>query len=245
MRLETPADGDELVRSVQRSGYAWVVPEAARSVTGMDARDWQHLRDYWSRLPQDPHLKDGGRYRFRRHCSLLHDVAGGVLTPVPHRAHWQPLEYNALHGGMTRWFEPIETGFLREPAFTRSVVAIGELVARARPASRWFVEIHQVRIDTASGIGRPTPEGAHRDGVDFVAVWLAGCEEIRGGESRVFEANGPHGVRFTLGPRSAVVLDDTRVIHETTPILPAASPGMRDTLVVTYRAQGFLEPARP
>ena len=28
----------------------------------------------------------------------------------------------------------------------------------------WFVEAHQFRIDTLHGIGRPTPEGAHRDG---------------------------------------------------------------------------------
>jgi hypothetical protein len=27
------------------------------------------------------------------------------------------------------------------------------------------IEAHQFRIDTAEGIGRPTPEGAHRDGV--------------------------------------------------------------------------------
>lgn len=218
------------------------MPDAARALTGLDATDWQRLRPYWSRLPQDPHLKDGGRYRSRRHASLMHDLATGVLAPVPHRAHWQPLEYNALHGGMTRWFEPIEPAFLREPALTRLVVTVGDLVARVRPAPRWFVELHQVRIDAASGIGRPTPEGAHRDGVDFVAVWLAGCEEIRGGESRVFESNRPQGVRFTLAPSSVLVLDDTRVIHETTPILPAAMPGVRDTLVVTYRAEGFLEP---
>ena len=36
----------------------------------------------------------------------------------------------------------------------------------------WYVEAHQFRIDTTDGIGRPTPEGAHRDGVDFVAVIL-------------------------------------------------------------------------
>ena len=39
-------------------------------------------------------------------------------------------------------------------------------------ACRWFIEAHQFRIDTADGIGRPTPEGAHRDGVDLVAVFL-------------------------------------------------------------------------
>ena len=35
------------------------------------------------------------------------------------------------------------------------------------------------RIDTAGGIGRPTPEGAHRDGVDFVAVVLVNVALVR------------------------------------------------------------------
>ena len=38
-----------------------------------------------------------------------------------------------------------------------------------------------------------------------------------------------------------LLLDDTRVIHETTPIQPqdAALPAERDMLVLTYRAGGF------
>jgi hypothetical protein len=41
-----------------------------------------------------------------------------------------------------------------------------------------------------------------------------------------------------------VLLDDARVIHETTPIQPlkAGEPGWRDTLVLTFRAGGFQGP---
>src|SRR5690606_22761066 len=95
------------------------------------------------------------------------------------------------------------------------------------------------------GIGRPTPEGAHRDGVDFVAILMVGRENIRGGESRVFEAHGPKGLRFTvMEPWSALLIDDARVIHETTPIQPAqGAPGWRDALALTDRADGFLSRA--
>jgi hypothetical protein len=102
------------------------------------------------------------------------------------------------------------------------------------------VEAHQFRIDTTDGIGRPTPEGAHRDGVDFVAVVLVGRQGIKGGETRVFEAEGPNGQRFTLTePWSLLFLDDARVIHESTPIQPLEAGGHRDTLVLTFRARGF------
>ena len=103
-----------------------------------------------------------------------------------------------------------------------------------------FVEAHQFRIDTAGGIGRPTPEGAHRDGVDLVAVALVGRHNVKGGETRVFEASGRRGERFTMTePWSLLLLDDARVIHESTPIQPVGAQGHRDTLVVTLRSGGF------
>lgn len=104
----------------------------------------------------------------------------------------------------------------------------------------WYVEAHQFRIDTTDGIGRPTPEGAHRDGVDFVAVLLLDRQGIKGGETRVFAAAGPDGQRFTLdAPWSLLFLDDERVIHESTPIQPLGDHGHRDTLVLTFRREGF------
>jgi hypothetical protein len=48
------------------------------------------------------------------------------------------------------------------------------------------------------------------------------------------------GQRFTLTePWSLMLLDDQRVIHESTPIQPEAELGWRDTLVLTVRAGGF------
>jgi hypothetical protein len=56
----------------------------------------------------------------------------------------------------------------------------------------------------------------------------------------VFDADGPNGQRFTLAePWSLLLLDDTRVIHESTPIQPLQPGGHRDTLVVTLRAGSF------
>ena len=121
--------------------------------------------------------------------------------------------------------------------------AMGRLASSLRGPQPWFAEAHQFRIDTTDGIGRPTPEGAHRDGVDLVAVALVAREGIKGGETRVFEADGPTGMRFTMqAPWTCLVLDDARVIHESTPIQPVQGEGHRDTLVLTLRAGGFPGP---
>jgi len=160
------------------------------------------------------------------------------------RPHWQPLDYNALHGGLERWFAPVTDASLAEPTMLGLITGLGRLFAQCAGHAVPFVEVHQFRIDTATGIGRPTPEGAHRDGVDFVAVLLINRFDVRGGETRVFQADGPAGIRFTMTePGCALLLDDARVIHETTPLQPAGSAGHRDTLVLTYRRAGFLDPS--
>ena len=76
----------------------------------------------------------------------------------------------------------------------------------------------------------------------MVAVILLARVGVKGGETRVFDAVGPQGIRFTLTePLSCLLLADARVVHETTPIqsADAAVPGWRDTLVVTLRRDGF------
>jgi hypothetical protein len=194
----------------------------------------------WNDLPPDGHLKDGGRYRRRRHSCFV--VEQWQVVQAPHRAHWQPLEYNALHGGMQRWFEPMPQALCDDPLWHRLLTGLGDVVSALHGARAWYVEAHPFRIDTTDGIGRPTPEGAHRDGVDLVAVLMLERHGIKGGESRVFEADGPAGQRFTLTePWSLLLLDDARVIHETTPIQPLVPGelGWRDTLVLTYRRDGF------
>ena len=197
----------------------------------------------WNDLPPDRYLRDGGRYRRRRHGCFI--VDGPAVTAVPHRAHWQPVEYNALHGGIERWFEPLPDALVADPHWQRLLVALAATAGGLRGAATWYVEAHPFRIDTTDGIGRPTPEGAHRDGVDLVAVILVDRVNVKGGETRVFDLRGPQGMRFTLAePWSVLLLDDERVIHETTPIQPvdAARPAHRDTLVLTFRRGAFQGP---
>jgi hypothetical protein len=236
---------------LREHGFALLAPDALAAQAGVTLDALQALDAGWADLPPDEHLKDGGRYRRRRHGSFVQDVAAGQLAAVPHRPHWQPTTYNALHGGMLRWFAPLDAAMAASPAFLAVVRRLGTLFAAAASTradghfdGRWCIEAHPFRIDTTGGVGRPTPEGAHRDGVDFVAVLLIGRHRVLGGETRVFDAHGPHGVRFTLEqPWSALLLDDARVIHESTPIQPdGADGGWRDTLVLTYRAGDFQDP---
>lgn len=233
---------EALQASLRTRGYAVLPPGDVHALCGVSATALAELATSWDDLPPDEYLRDGGRYRSRRHACFT--VADGGVIRVPHRAHYQPVDYNALHGGLQRWFAPVDDAIAAAGAWQALLATLGACLRELRPVPAWYVEAHQFRIDTRDGIGRPTPEGAHRDGVDFVAVFLVGRHAIRGGETRVFQADGPDGQRFTLTePWSLLLLDDTRVIHESTPIQPLAGDegegGHRDTLVLTFRAGGF------
>jgi len=228
----------QLTDALRSEGYALLRPLDVARLAGCTLDQLQALVPSWDRLELDNYLKDGGRYRRRRHSCFVD--SGDALTQTPHRAHWQPVEYNALHGGMHRLFEPVEDATIAQPAWQHLLRALGAVCSKVKGEQPWYVEAHQFRIDTADGIGRPTPEGAHRDGVDFVAVILIGRAGIKGGETRVFEANGPRGQRFTMTePWTMLLLDDAAVIHESTPIQPLEEHGHRDTLVLTWRAGAF------
>ena len=234
---------DQLIERLRTQGYAVLTAADIARWCDVPLPALQAFGPGWDDLPPDRHLRDGGRYRRRRHASFV--IEGERCTLVPHRAHWQPVSYNALHGGMERWFDPMQEAVTQDPAWQRLLAGLGRIASGLRGAQPWYAEAHQFRIDTTDGIGRPTPEGAHRDGVDLVAVFLVARVGIKGGETRVFEADGPAGVRFTLTePWSVLLLDDERVIHESTPIQPLAAEGAhRDTLVVTLRRGGFQDPA--
>ena len=232
----TPAK--ELVQSLRTNGYVVVSAETVAQIAKTSLSELLALNVFWNDLPRDPYLKDGGRYRYRRHAS--YEIKGDALLAVPHRAHWQSVDYNALHGGIERRFEPIQAQLASSPAWQSLLLGMAHVLSSLKPVTTWFVEAHEFRIDTTDGIGRPTPEGAHRDGHDFVAVFILDRVAIKGGETRVFEANGSAGLRFTLSqPWSLLLMNDERMIHESTPIQPTGVYGHRDTLVLTYRSNGF------
>lgn len=229
---------DQVTTQLRQQGYAVLSPQGVSAWSGCSLQELEGLRASWDDLPPDDYLKDGGRYRKRRHSCFV--VEGEQVTQVPHRAHWQPVEYNALHGGMQRWFGPMDPAVVKADAWQCLLKGMARIASALKGERAWYLEAHQFRIDTEGGIGRPTPEGAHRDGVDLVAVFLIAREGVKGGETRVFQADGPAGQRFTLTePWSLLLLDDERVVHETTPIQPVADESHRDTLVLTCRAGGF------
>ena len=202
--------------------------------------DWDRFADSWNGLAVDMYLAATGRQRRRRHC-VFSAVAGGPILPDPHQPHYQSLHHNPLQGDIERWFEPV----LPEAAASDSLAtvigfsrAVFERVAGASP--HWRIEVHQFRIEpNPDQPGEPTPEGMHRDGVDYVLVLLVDRANIARGTTSIHADDGRELGSFTLThPLDAALVEDARVFHGVTAVTPL-DPGMpahRDVLVVTFRA---------
>jgi hypothetical protein len=195
--------------------------------------------DSWNELPPDKHMADGGHYRRRRHA-VYHAEAGRV-TRQADQPHYQSLAHNPLNGGVPRWFAPVRAA-IGEGVLLRSAIRLLVSTAdRVRGRSgRWRVEVHQFRIEAdAAEAGLPTPEGMHRDGVDFVLVMLIGRRNAARGVSTIADAAGAPLVKVRLTEAfDTMILDDARVRHGVSPIEPLdpTRPAIRDALVVTVKA---------
>jgi hypothetical protein len=203
---------------------------------------WPAFAASWDHLELDTYMADGGRYRRRRYATLSAAASSAQLQLQPHQPHYQRLDYNRLNGGVARHFAAIEPAVLSSPTLLctlRIGIALFQRLYPARPA---HIEVHQFRIEArADALGRPTPEGAHRDGVDFVLVMMVRRHNIASGTTEVFDLQQRRLDGFTLiEPCDAALVDDRNALHGVTPITPLdpALPAWRDVLVATYRGTG-------
>src|SRR6185437_6520040 len=125
---------------IARAGYAFVEASDMRAALGRfgTLADWPAFARSWNDLLTDTYMADGGRYR-RRRFGVWTAAKQGMIERGAHQPHYQGLDYcRALFGRL------------------------------APETERWHIEVHQFRIEARRGEdGKPTPEGMHRDGVDY------------------------------------------------------------------------------
>jgi hypothetical protein len=232
---------------LSNAGFCFLPAASTRALLGWADRpalsaDWNRFCASWDQMPVDAYMADMGRYRRRRHAVLR--LTDGVLSRPAHQPHFQSTDYNPLNGGIERWFEPIPASVV-ESAQMRAILALASACfASMRPSVRcWKLELHQFRIEArADEPGQPTPEGSHRDGVDFVLVLLTRRQNIARGCTSIHRPDGQALGEFTLTePLDAALVDDQRVFHGVTAVeaLDPAMPSYRDVLVITFKADSI------
>ena len=226
--------------ALRQPGFCFVSDTVMRTLLSSAAlAAWPCFAQSWNDLMLDTYMRDEGRYRKRRHAAF-EVTASGAITALPAQPHYQSLDYNPLNGGIARHFAPIlpanSSSLLFIELLQRFVELVQPLCADVR---NWLAEAHQFRIEpTPDAAGLPTPEGVHRDGVDYVLVLMVARENIAAGTTTAHLAGGLEVGTFTLSqPLEAVWLDDRRIFHGVTAVhaRDPTLPAYRDVLVLTLR----------
>lgn len=234
--LENPAD---LCACIEESGFCFAPADRMRawlesgSAEALD--DWAIFEASWNDMPLDQYMADGGRYRRRRYATL--SAVNDDLRLEPHQPHYQSLEYNALNGGVARQYEPIPESVVQGHTMRGILQFCQRLFNRLLPEAAWHIECHQFRIEAGSEQGKPTPEGVHRDGVDFVFVMMVKRVNVSSGTTTMHDMEQRTLDSFTLTkPLDAALVNDRRCMHGVTPVeqIDPAIPAYRDVLVVTF-----------
>ena len=193
----------------------------------------------WNRLGDDRYMADGGRYRRRRHA--VFSVGPKGIARKPPQPHFQSRDYNPLNGGIQRVFEPIEPSVATSPTMI-GLIHLADRIFTPLSSQRvptWHVEVHQFRIEAGEGRpGQPTPEGLHRDGVDWVLVVLTARVNVAQGVTHIHASGGESLGAFCLAePLDAAFINDRQVCHAVTPVVPIdpTRPAYRDVLVITFK----------
>jgi hypothetical protein len=224
------------------SGFTFIKSEYLQSSllaqTPQALDDWDAFSQSWHEMPIDPYMGDGGRYRRRRYATLSCD-ASGEFTLESDQTHYQRLDYNKLNGGIAREFEPITPALIEGASMGNVLQFCFSTFSALKPNQHWHVEVHQFRIEASSNtLAKPTPEGVHRDGVDYVMVMMVKRENISSGKTTMYDLEQKTLDSFTLiAPLDCALVNDNRCMHGVTPIEPLddTKPAYRDVLVVTFK----------
>lgn len=238
--MNHPLDLPALHANLRDEGFAFVTAQVMRTLLHGEALDdWDAFADSWNDLSPDTYLAASGRHRRRRYATFAAEREGEIRRQ-PAQPHFQSRSYNHLQGDIQRWFDPILPAVADGASLHRILDFCRDFFGSLAPAVRhWHIETHQFRIEARRGEdGEPTPEGVHRDGVDYVLVLLIDRQNIASGTTTIHAPDRHELGSFTLTrPLDAALVDDARVFHGVTAVTPLDpdKPAHRDVLVVTFR----------
>ncbi|MEV2255579.1 2OG-Fe dioxygenase family protein [Streptomyces sp. NPDC050147] len=237
-------DATSLVQAAREAvaGFGWhlMPPAAASQCVSAGPLVWERFAAHWEDLVADPYAAEKGTHRLRRYGQFLLS-RDGEIAPLGHEVFVQPEESNPLYVGVERRFEPLTEAFRAEPVLYALIRLLGDVAGGMRDTAEWIVRVHPFRVVAqADSLSQPTPEGRHKDGVDLVSSLLIGRENVSGGCSTVYGADGREIAAATLSEPGTLLLSDDRATwHAVSPVRPQdiGRPGHRDVLVTTLTAR--------
>lgn len=194
------------------------------------------IKRHFDSIPADIHFEEGD-YRYRT-ASIL-EYNDGDLKLLENIPLYQSLNYNTLegYGGKSRKYADIPREMVDCPDFRKLIDSwISTLPIKVDRFSA-----HQIRTKAP---GAPVPEGRHRDGYDWIGMYVARRQNINSetGVTTVWANDGEQVLsKGVLQEGTLISFDDREVIHYTSPVDPAnENEAIRDVIILTIPDHSFV-----
>lgn len=200
------------------------------SIQRLGAVRTDNLRRFFSDLPLDPFLKE--KCRFRRFSRYA--IEAPNLARLGHKVFVQSIKHNKLLGAVERDYMELDESLSATEDFRNLIFSFVE--ACHAPPAESEIGVHQIRIASTLEIaGKPSPEGIHEDGFDYVGIFCADRYNVSGGETCLYRPGEAEPLYcHMLEPGELLVFDDKRLMHCTSPIYALSSEGgVRDVFILT------------
>jgi len=191
------------------------------------------VQSLFTNIPQDPYVREGYRYKSLARCR----INGTEIEKQPHTPLFQDRDTNPVNGGIVRFYPEISDLDRAKEAImlfanTFKIDYSYEILVQAQ---RTKCSLHNPGITT--------PEGFHRDGIDFIAIFCVSQYNIVGSQTQLLNSDDKIVFQRVLSPGEMLLIDDRQLLHYTSPISvkePQLSDfGFRDVLIISS-AKGFV-----
>jgi hypothetical protein len=232
---------EKIARALAFEAFACTSGADMSSWLDVGPREWKNFSAYWGGLTQDRYMGDGGCYRMRRY-GAFEKGPRTALRLLPHGPYEQPLYINPLNGGAPRLFDPLEPDFATHRVLTHILRGLTQVVDAVEEGTmHWTIQLHPYRIHAqADAPGLPTPEGLHRDGVDYIVSLMVNRHNVQGGRTVITdELAHPLATHTLTDPMDMVICNDHLTLHAVTPItaIDSKKVACRDVLVIAFTKQ--------
>ena len=146
----------------------------------LDLKELSALQSTYNHLPEDQYAEK--RLRSRRYS--CYRLKGDNLVHLPHKEFMQTKALNKAVGDVERHFEEIDAKLESNPAFVKM---FQEFKAHTNLSEDSIIEAHQIRWHCKRFVKIPAPEGIHRDGFDFIAMFML-TQRLRSSDGVVDQA---------------------------------------------------------
>ncbi len=191
------------------------------------------LQTLFHNIPKDPYIQEGYRYKSLARCR----VKGNSIEKQPHTPLFQNKNINPVNGGLVRVYPEINNLNATQEALLLFTNAF-----KIDYSYEILVQAQRTKC-TNKKKGITTPEGFHRDDIDFLAIVCVNQYNISGSETQLKDNQGKIVFKKVLNPGEILLIDDSKLLHYTSNIT-VRNPnlnhfGFRDVLIISS-AKGFV-----